>query len=289
LRSKRLAQLHRRADARLGLITTAELLSTGFSRSAISRLVDQALIVPVHRAVYRVPGSVPTIQQRALAATLACGKGAVVSGVTAAELWKLIEQGSARSIHVTVERIRRVEHPGVIVHRAIDLPKSDVTFLGPIPITRVERTLRDLPRASQEEAFDEAIRQRRIAPPEFLGDRGYLGRLAKDRLGLGVPQERIERKAVALFKKLKLPPPKRQHWIEVDGRRYRLDLAYPERRIAIELLGEAAHWGRVRFQSDIDRRNALETDGWRQIDFSWFDITRDERKVERVLRSVLAD
>jgi len=211
-----------------------------------------------------------------------------VCGITAAGLWKLLERASDGPIHVTVERTRRVEHAGVVVHRAADVPRSDVTLLGPVPITRVERTIRDLPRALQEEAFDEAVRQRRITPHVFENDRGHLAQLARDRLGLGVPQEKIERKAVALFKKLRLPPPKRQHWVKIKGERYRLDLAYPERRFAIELLGEAAHWGRVRFQSDINRRNALETDGWRQIDFSWFDVTRDEEKVNRVMRSVLA-
>ncbi len=278
----RTVSLHRKADGQLGLLTTGQLRALGFSDSAISRLVRSGIIIRVHRAVFRVPGSTQNLQQRALAACLACD--GVASGVTAASLWRLIER-PVDQVHVTVLRGRWPTHDGFSIHRANSLPSSDVTHLGPIPITRVTRTIRDLPRLLQEEALDEAIRQRRVAPHDFVDDGRFLGGLAKDRLGLGVPHEKIERKAVALFKKLGLPAPVRQFRVG----RYRLDLAYPDRKIAIELLGEVAHWGRVRFQHDIDRRNALELAGWRQIDLSWFDVTRDEAKVRRTMSALLAD
>jgi very-short-patch-repair endonuclease len=60
-----------------------------------------------------------------------------------------------------------------------------------------------------------------------------------------------------------LPLPVRQHEIRVNGRLLaRVDLAYPEHRLAIELDSFRWHAGRRPFQSDRVRRNRIEPAGW---------------------------
>ena len=114
-----------------------------------------------------------------------------------------------------------------------------------------------------------------MRPDAFELTPGYLGKLARDRLGLGVPHGKIVRKAIDVLRKAQLPHPIREHPVTFAGKNYFIDLAYPNQKIAIELRGEAPHWGRERFQSDIDRSNALELAGWDEYTFTWWHVTQD--------------
>lgn len=278
--------IHRHADRHLGLITRAQLRAFGLTDTQISHLVEVGSLVRVHRAVYRLPGSPQSLEQRALAACLACGPRAVASGTTAAGLWKLLERPSGL-IEVSIPRGRSARHDGVVARTRSTLPRADTTWLGKIPVTTVPRTIKDLPRALKEEAFDTAIRDRRVTPHVFLGEPGYLGKLANDRLGLGVPHWKIERRAIAVLRSYGLPDPIRQFPVHAGGREYHIDLAYPEKMIAIELKGEAPHWGRERFQYDIDRSNALKLSGWDEYTFTWMRITQHAGDVAAIVTQAL--
>ena len=60
-----------------------------------------------------------------------------------------------------------------------------------------------------------------------------------------------------------LPEPTSQYWVEVDGRpTYRLDLAYPRARIAIEYDGREHHSSQVDRLRDETRRSWLRAQGW---------------------------
>jgi hypothetical protein len=281
-----LRSVYRRADRRLGLINRAELHACGLSDSAIRHLVSTSALIRVYRGVYRLPGSSNSLQQRALAACLACGPGAVAAERLAADLWALVERVSGLIV-VSIPRGRSARHEGIVVRRPLELPRSDVTHLGKVPITRVVRTIRDLPRALKQEAFDTAIRDRRITPHVFVDEPGVLGKLAKDRLGLGVPHRKIEREMIAILRRSGSPAPVRQHPVRIGVRNYRIDLAYPDRKIAIELKGEAPHWGADRFQYDIERSNALAMEGWDEYTFSWLQVTQRPADVTATVRTVL--
>lgn len=63
-----------------------------------------------------------------------------------------------------------------------------------------------------------------------------------------------------------LPTPTPQHWIVVDGvPTYRLDLAYPHARVAIEYDGEEFHSGAEARRRDAVRREWLRQHGWTVI------------------------
>jgi hypothetical protein len=286
VRDSALSSIHRIADRTFGLITRDQLRRSGLSEAAIGRMVAAGFLLRVHRGVYRLPGAASSLEQRALAAVWACGPGAVASGQMGADLWRLFERPSGLIV-VTVPYERAPKRPGILVRRTTDLPKRDVTVLGKIPITTVARTIRDLPRHLTEEAFDTAIRLGRLRPDIFESAPGYLGELARDRLGLGVPHGKIIRKAIALLRKAGLPDPVREHPIRSGGRNYFIDLAYPEKRIAIECRGQAPHWGRERFQYDIERSNALELAGWDEYTFTWWHVTEDTAAMIATVRSAL--
>ena len=76
-----------------------------------------------------------------------------------------------------------------------------------------------------------------------------------------------------------LPEPARQHWVRApESPAVRLDLAYPEHRIAIEAQSVAWHAGRDDLQRSCRKRNLLVALGWHLLEFTWEDA-RDRRQM----------
>src|SRR3954453_3229736 len=69
-----------------GVITLAQLLRAGFSRSAIGRWKQKGMLHREFRGVYRFGHRAPSWEATYTAAVLACGDGAVLSGPAAAFL-----------------------------------------------------------------------------------------------------------------------------------------------------------------------------------------------------------
>jgi very-short-patch-repair endonuclease len=68
--------------------------------------------------------------------------------------------------------------------------------------------------------------------------------------------------------------PVRQHPVCIDGRNFRIDVCYPDRRIAIESDGFTDHGQRSMFESDRERQNLLVLGGWTVLRFTWRQICR---------------
>jgi hypothetical protein len=107
-----------------------------------------------------------------MAAVLACDPDAVLSHISAAELWGIVRSKRRRSkagsedvAHVTVpsEGGRR-RRRGIVVHRSRTLVPSQVTRRLGIQVTTPARTLADLRRIVPPKRFAAALRE-----AEFLG------------------------------------------------------------------------------------------------------------------------
>jgi very-short-patch-repair endonuclease len=81
--------------------------------------------------------------------------------------------------------------------------------------------------------------------------------------------------------------PERQHRVEVDGRQYRLDFAWPPALVALEADGYATHGGRLSFERDHRRLAALTSAGWRVLAVTWEQISREPDRVIRQLGAML--
>ena len=77
----------------------------------------------------------------------------------------------------------------------------------------------------------------------------------------------------------------RQH--PVGGTPYRLDYAWPDRLLAVEVDGYGPHSSREAFQSDRARQNALVLAGWTVLRFTWADVRDRPAAVAAVLRRAL--
>jgi very-short-patch-repair endonuclease len=65
-----------------------------------------------------------------------------------------------------------------------------------------------------------------------------------------------------------LPEPTMQHTVEINGKRSRIDLCYPDARIAIEFDSWQFHSGRRSFDEDRARANQLVLLGFAVLQFT---------------------
>jgi very-short-patch-repair endonuclease len=82
-------------------------------------------------------------------------------------------------------------------------------------------------------------------------------------------------------------PPEVQHVVVVNGRRYRLDLAYPELRIAVEYDGEE-HRTQARARRDLVREADLASAGWRILRFDAAVVMRRPHQIVAEVQAELA-
>lgn len=175
--------------------------------------------------------------------------------------------------------------------------------IGPIPTTTATRTLLDvgsfLSQKRLEEALDSALRQRLTslhrlrAGVQRLGGRGRRGpgALAKllDERGELVPTDSVlETRLSRLLRRHRLPQPQRQ--VEVRDQRGvigRVDFAYPELKIAIELQSYRWHSGWAAQRSDMERLNRLQGLGWMIIQLTFEDLEHRPAQVARRIREAL--
>src|SRR4051812_49380236 len=83
-----------------GVVTRAQLRRIGLCDSAITHRAAVGRLHRLHRGVYAVGHRVVPARGAWLAATLACGEGAVLSHTSAAALWGLRAKDGV--VHVTV-------------------------------------------------------------------------------------------------------------------------------------------------------------------------------------------
>ena len=241
--------------------------------------------VRVGPGVYRIAGVPVTWKQRALAACMVSGPGAVVSHRSAAVLWG-VSGFRPGAIDITVPPGRSNRNALARVHRS----HVEATRREGIPVTRPARMLVDLAGVVGaellEEAVDDVLCRRLSRLDELHGGRSRALRAVLDAwngdaLPDGVAEMRLVRRLLAVG----LPQPVRQHEVHDKGQFVaRVDLAYPDHRLAIELDGFRWHAGRRPFRGDRLRRNRIEAAGWRLLETAPDDIDALCREAAGILR-----
>lgn len=174
---------------------------------------------------------------------------------------------------------------GVVVHRSADLLPSDLTELRRIPVTNAARTLIDMGLVVTPRELEVALHRglhkglvsieqlaalhRRISRRGRHGS-GPIGELLVTYDSTAAAAESdLEVVILRLLRAHGVLEPERQHTVEVDGRRFRLDLAYPRHRLFLEGDGFGVHGARGAFEDDRHRQNLLVAAGWWPIRITW--------------------
>lgn len=237
----------RLAESQHGVVTRAQLLEIGFSRSAIEHRIERGRLHPVGRGIYALGRPQLTRHGRWVAAVLSCGPQAVLSHASAAALWGIGSEGSRIEVSVPVRRTPR--RPGISVHRRATLTSRDTTRHCGISVTTPVRTLIDIAtrwsRSRLEAAINEADK-RGLTDPEALRRSiachptqpgvGALRRVL-DRRTFVLTDSELERRFLPIAHEAGLPLP--QTGCRVNG--YMVDFFWPDIGLVVETDGLRYH------------------------------------------------
>jgi very-short-patch-repair endonuclease len=209
-----------------------------------------------------------------MAAVLACGPAAVLSHVSAAELWGMLRSrrpspAAARDCvsHITVSGNAR-QRRGIHVHRSRTLDVHQVTRRLNIPVTTPSRTLADPRRLLPQPQFAAALRQ-----AEFL-------RLPIDpALESDRTRSELEARFLDLCRRHRLPKPE----VNVRVGPFTVDFLWPSTGLVVEVDGWEIHG----FEEDRVRDRLLKLLGYDVVRFTWRQVEHESMDVTTAVRGVL--
>jgi hypothetical protein len=270
-------KLARMASAAHGVVTRGQLLEAGVSKDEIRHRMRSGGLLRAYPGVYRVGHRARSVEASYLAAVLACGPGAVLSGRAAGYLLGLLK-GKPPPPEVTAPGRRRP--PGVTTRQSRSpIAAVDTTTFRRIPITTVARTLvdlasvlndGDLARACHEAGVRyrttprdvEAVLQRRPNAPGAGKLRAIL------RGDTRVTLSKLERRFLELLREAGLPLPETNR--AAGGRR--VDCRWPEHRLTVELDSYTYHHSRHAWEQDRRREREAHARGDQHRRYTYDDV-----------------
>jgi hypothetical protein len=277
------------ASQQHGVVTRAQLLGAGVTARQIEHRMRAGALLREHPGVYRVGHRAPSIEARYLAAVLAGGEGAQLSGQAAAYLFALVK-GSALPPEVTTGTERHIR--GVRTRRSRS-PKAGTVHRG-IPVTTVAQTLvdlaRDLPLDALARACHEAGVRYRTTPAQvesLLRRQPRTKGAAKLRTILHgntpVSLSELERRFIRLLREHGLPLPQTNR----PAGTKRVDCRWPEHHLTVELDSYRFHNSRHAWEQDRRREREAHARGDDFRRYTYGDVTEDPRLMLAELRIAL--
>ena len=279
------------AEQQHGLISREQALAHGIHSDQIGGHLRRGTWERVARNVYRVPGSVPTWEQRLLAAVWAAGNGAAASRRSAAALWRIPGFGPG-PVEVTQLRGPSSRYPAPGLHDSRFLPAHQIRAVSGIPTTCVERTLFDLSGCVHpgraERALDNALAMGLTTVQQLglmLAETGVRGRrgsaLLRRILSIRAddyvpPASELEALLIAVLHGAGVALPARQEWVGgTEAPAGRVDFVYREARVVIEADSRRHHSSWLDVQADHRRDLLLTAAGWRIIRVNWHQLIKE--------------
>jgi hypothetical protein len=260
--ARRLASLGGQAH---GVVTREEFLRAGLTAAQIRYRVRTGGLIREYPGVYRVGHRAPSLEARYMAAVLACGEGALLSGRAAGYLFGAIK-GSAPPPEVTAPTERRLRR--VKTHRSRGLGPEDATTWRGIPVTTLPRTLVDLAAVLDLDDLARACHEARVRHRTTPGQVGaVLARRPKSpgaaklrailRGDAPVTLSKLEKRFLVLLRDAGLPLPQTnrragRHWV---------DCRWPGLRLTVELDSYRYHHSRHAWEQDRRREREARARG----------------------------
>lgn len=285
------------------LIGRGQALAHGMTRGQIDAHLRFGRWEIAARGVYRICGSVPTWEQRIMAAVLATGSGAAASRAAAAALWRF-PGFPPGPVHVTQVRGPSSRMPRRGLHDSRLLPPHQVRVVGVIPTTCPERTVLDLcgcvHPGRAERALDNALAMELTTVQQLglllaeTGARGRTGtallrRLLRARTDEYVPPaSELEALVLAVLRAAGIELPERQEWVgSTTTPAGRVDFVYRRARVVIEADSRRYHSAWLDVQADHRRDLLLAAAGWRVIRVNWHQLIAEPELFLTAVRAFL--
>ena len=233
-----------------------------------------------------------------MAAVLASEPDAVLSHWSAAALW-MIRPNDRSVIDITTPRKSRSWNGIRRHHKA--LPADEVTMEEGIPVATVPRTIFDLAATEDVDVVISMLREAEFRRhydrlslwdlvERYPGRRGVRKvRAALDRIKKEPPGRRRSKleERFAFLRRYRLPMPRFNDWIVLDGKRYQVDCHWPGTRRIVELDGWEAHSTRSAFREDRARDRALQVAGYSVTHITFNQLDDEPEAVAADLRALL--
>jgi len=103
------------------------------------------------------------------------------------------------------------------------------------------------------------------------------------------PWSAAERRGHRLLRQHRIVGWKANHEVRVAGRRYFIDIAFPQQMLAVEIDGRFHEDDRDVFEADRFRQNALVRAGWRVLRFTYAMLVHRPDYVVALIRAALVN
>jgi hypothetical protein len=291
-------------DRQHHLITAGQAGEVGVHRAQLHRLERHGHLERIARGLYRRRGSEETWHQRLLAALLLAGHPAQASHRAAARLLQRPTfEGAAPEISVPSKR--RSDLPGVIVHESRDIAYVPPVLIDGIPCTPPRRLAVDIGAVLGPTEYATVLRDLRrdlgIPWEQLAGALRLHSRKGRDGCGPlrrqlertygieGIPETTLEQTVLDLLIDAWLPLPVCQLVVPLPGGgEYRIDFAYPEIMLAIEIDGPHHRLPENRAR-DARRDRRLRALGWTVERFDEEAVTYHPAAVLHAIRRLLIE
>lgn len=247
-----------------------------------------------------------TPEGRLRAAVFAAAPMAAASHESAGYLWGLLPPSPVPEPTIAVARAQAPTLRGVRVHRSRDLAERWLSTRRGIRTVNPLLTMVDLgavvPASVLEDCLDRGLTANlfNIAALEYVLDEvarpgrrgcGVLKRVLDNRaLGDKRADGLLEPRMARLLRRAGLPLPVFQHNVyDAVGRWLgRVDFAYPERMIALEVDGWEKRATPRAMEHDLTRQNLITAAGWIVLRFTWNHVVRRPGYVASTVATQLA-
>jgi very-short-patch-repair endonuclease len=274
-----------------GVITLAQARNAGLSHEAVRRRLRSGRWRRCARGVYFVDDRPFTDSARVRAAVWGYGEQAVATGLTAA-WWHALTRFPPDIVEVTVPRNSHGRSRDGCRVRRRDLNPSDIVVHRRICATTLPLTVLEaaVQRGGGAKLMDSAL-QHHVALTDLwrshLRNKGRYGSPRARRLLQAASdgaRSEAERLLVQLLREAHVTGWRTNHPVGP----YKVDVAFPKSKIAIEVDGWAFHSDQEAFQRDRKRQNHIALLGWQVLRFTWLDLVEYPQRVIAVIRSAIS-
>ena len=274
-----------------GVVTLRQARHVGLSKHAVNRRVQSGQWRRCAPGVYFADDRPFTDAARIRAAVWSYGEHAVASGLAAA-WWHGLTDFPPDRVEVTMPRNGSGRSkPGSVMRRR-DLFPADVVerrglLVTALPLTVIEAAVRP---GGGLKIMDRAL-QREVQLRELwrahLRNKGRYGSpAARIRLQAASDGARsgAERLLVSLLGTAGITGWRANYPVGA----YKIDVAFPKQKVAIEVDGFAFHSTADDFHADRVRQNNIMLLGWQVLRFTWLDLTEYPERVITVIRNAIS-
>lgn len=262
-----------------GVISVAQAVSLGAPRRSMYNAADRGRMIVVARGVMR-SAQWPGGREQLMVAACAYSDALAIGITTAAKVWTFRRLPRDRDVSVLVPHGSSPTIPGVIVHRCRRIDPVDIVERDDgIRLTSPPRTLFDCADILGFDAASSVLEQLidsgwgtyatqldtwvRLARPRRPGTRTMARVLASRPVWREALQSDLEARVAAEIRAQHLPQARSQWKVQLcDGRNIRLDFAWPELRVALEVDHPFWHAGAEESHRDRSRDRQLMAMGW---------------------------